>query len=59
MTETLDKYQALSTNSLQEVIVGGDLTDARDFLWGLKNGLKGRKRHHCSWRDRRLSKLKR
>lgn len=48
----LSKYQDLSKESLEKA-TGGDLwSDARDWIWGFKNGFEGRPRHHRSWRDR-------
>lgn len=61
MLKKLDSYEALSNKNLSQVAGGakisigldGDLwTHARDWLWGFKNGLEGRSRHHRSWRDR-------
>ncbi|WP_297952276.1 hypothetical protein [uncultured Lactobacillus sp.] len=59
MTKKFDKlsnYQDLSDKNLKKTVGGSDLgdlwTNARDWLWGFKNGFEGRARHHRSWRDR-------
>lgn len=59
MLEKIQDYRNLSDRDLSQVSGGNTIgidndtwKHVRDFLWGFKNGLEGRSRHHRSWRDR-------